>query len=240
MPGLMAYLGIHTATSQTSLTLLYEGKLFTETFQRRSSETDNLIITIDTLCQRAGMDFRDLAAIAVTTGPGHYLGIRVGVTTASMLREALQKPVYGVSTLDALLPTAAEGVYLSLLPARKGHWHACLLRVLWQPAAGLDMSASSAMLGTGWGYSTLTNSFVIAEAALGKTLGRFHAPITVCGEIPLSGFDIDETLLAKQKLMVRYVPTQVDTGRLAHLAKHRCDAGDSGGVLVPYYGYDAV
>jgi hypothetical protein len=186
------------------------------------------------------MDFRHLAAIAVTTGPGHYLGIRVGVTTAGMLREALQKPVYGVSTLEALLPTAAEGIYLALVPARKGYWHACLLRMVWQPDATLEMSESSAMLGHGWGYSALTKPFVIAESNLGKTLGRFHAPITVCGEIPLLGFDIDETLLVAQKLMVRYVPTQVDTGRLAHLAKYRCEAGDLGGVLVPYYGYEAV
>jgi tRNA threonylcarbamoyl adenosine modification protein YeaZ len=240
MLSLMAYLGIHTATSQTSLTLLKDGQCFTETCQRRSVDTDNLIVAIDKLCKKGAMDFRQLSGIAVTTGPGHYLGIRVGVTTASMLREALQKPVFGISTLEALLPTASEGIYLSLLPARKGTWHACLLRVLWQPAAGLEISESSAMLGAGWVYSALTKPFLIAETALGKTLSRFHAPITVCGEIPLAGFSIDEALLEQKKLRVRYVPTQVDTTRLARLAQARVEAGDVGGVLVPYYGYEAV
>jgi len=240
MPSLMAYLGIHTATSQTSLTLLKDGQCFTETFQRRSVDTDNLIVAIDKLCKKGAMDFRQLSGVAVTSGPGHYLGIRVGVTTAAMLRESLQKPVFGISTLEALLPTASEAIYLSLLPARKGTWHACLLRVVWQPQTGLEISESSAMLGQGWGYSALTKPFLIAETDLGKTLARFHAPITVCGEIPQSGFCIDDALLAEKKLMVRVVPTQVDTARLARLAQVRVEAGDLNGALVPYYGYDAV
>ncbi len=236
----MAYLGIHTATSQTSITLLKDGQCFTETFLRRSVETDNLVLTIDALCQRGGMDFRHVSGIAVTTGPGHYLGIRVGVTTVAMLREALQTPVFGVSTLAALLPTSGEGIYLSLLPARKGTWHACLFRVVWQPPTGLEISESSAMLGLGWGYTALTNPFLMAASALEKTLARFHGPVTVCGEIPLTGFDHEDFLLEQNKVLVKYVPTQVDTSRLARLAKARVEAGDSEAVLVPYYGYDAV
>ena len=235
----MAYLGIHTATSQTAITLLKDGQCFTETFMRRSLETDNLVVTIDALCQRGGMDFRRLSGIAVTTGPGHYLGIRVGVTTVSMLREALQTPVFGISTLDALLPTA-EGIYLALLPARKGSWHACLFRVLWQPPVGLELSKSAALLGLGWGYTALTKPFLIAETALKKTLERFQAPITLCGEIPPAGFDRGGLVGDYKKTRVKYVPTQVDTSRLARLAMSRLEAGDSDGVLVPYYGYEAV
>ena len=236
----MAYLGIHTATSQTSITLLKDGQCFTETFMRRSLETDNLVVTIDALCQRGGMDFRHVSGIAVTTGPGHYLGIRVGVTTVAMLREALQTPVFGISTLDALLPTSAEGIYLALLSARKGSWHACLFRVVWQPPVGVAISKSAALLGLGWGYTALTKPFLIAETALEKTLGRFHSPVTVGGESPHAGFDNGGGLLEHKKTRVKYVPTQVDTSRLARLAMARVEAGDSDGVLVPYYGYEAV
>lgn len=231
----MAYLGIHTATTHTALTLLTDQGFFTETFLRRSAETDNLILTIDHLCQRAAVDFRRLLGIVVTTGPGHYLGIRVGSTTVSMMHAALQIPTYGISTLDALLPATAQGLYWVLLPARKGSWHASLFRVIWQPEAHVQISENSALLGQGWGYTALTAPFVIKEEALSQTLGRFQAPITVCGEISTL-----PQILENEKTPVRYLDTRVDTARLASLAKQRHLAGMPGEGLRPYYGYDAV
>ena len=46
--------------------------------------------------------FRALDRIGVTTGPGSFTGLRVGLAFAQGLGAALDRPVVGVSTLDAL------------------------------------------------------------------------------------------------------------------------------------------
>jgi ribosomal-protein-alanine N-acetyltransferase len=55
---------------------------------------------IDRLCTEAGLARDSIDAIVVGTGPGTFTGLRVGVTTARGLGEALQVPVHGVPTFD--------------------------------------------------------------------------------------------------------------------------------------------
>jgi len=58
----------------------------------------------------AGVARQDLTAIVVGVGPGPYTGLRVGVVTARTLGYALEIPVYGVCSLDALARAAiADG-----------------------------------------------------------------------------------------------------------------------------------
>jgi tRNA threonylcarbamoyl adenosine modification protein YeaZ len=61
-------------------------------------------------------------AIVVGTGPGAFTGLRVGIATAKALAHALERPIVGISTGEALLDAArSEGMAgrdaLLLLPA---------------------------------------------------------------------------------------------------------------------------
>jgi tRNA threonylcarbamoyl adenosine modification protein YeaZ len=62
--------------------------------------------------EEAGVTFADLGAIVCGQGPGPFTGLRAGMVTAAALGQALGKPVYPVSTLDAI---AAEVVAHRLL-----------------------------------------------------------------------------------------------------------------------------
>lgn len=52
--------------------------------------------------EAAGLAFADLDLLAVTTGPGSFTGVRVGLSFVRALSLALKRPCVGVSTLEAL------------------------------------------------------------------------------------------------------------------------------------------
>ncbi len=61
-----------------------------------------LVPMIERTMADTGIEFAQLDRIAVTTGPGSFTGLRVGIATARGLGLALGIPVTGVVTLDAL------------------------------------------------------------------------------------------------------------------------------------------
>lgn len=81
----------------------------------------------DAAAEAGGFDA--IGRIGVTTGPGSFTGLRVGLAFALGLGAALDRPVVGVSTLDALaasVPTA--GFVAALIDARRGQVYARLFR----------------------------------------------------------------------------------------------------------------
>jgi tRNA threonylcarbamoyladenosine biosynthesis protein TsaB len=60
-----------------------------------------LMPLIARVMERAKLDFAALDRIAVTTGPGSFTGLRVGVAAARGLALAAGKPAVGLSTLSA-------------------------------------------------------------------------------------------------------------------------------------------
>jgi tRNA threonylcarbamoyladenosine biosynthesis protein TsaB len=52
--------------------------------------------------EQAGLVRQDLTAVGVGVGPGPFTGLRVGLVSARTLGFALDIPVYGICTLDAL------------------------------------------------------------------------------------------------------------------------------------------
>ncbi|HET7689948.1 MAG TPA: tRNA (adenosine(37)-N6)-threonylcarbamoyltransferase complex dimerization subunit type 1 TsaB [Nocardioidaceae bacterium] len=57
----------------------------------------------------AGMVRQDLTAIVAGVGPGPYTGLRVGIVTARTMGFALDIPVYGVCSLDAMAVASGLG-----------------------------------------------------------------------------------------------------------------------------------
>ncbi len=66
------------------------------------AHNEQLIPTIEELLAEAGKTYADLDAIVVGSGPGPFTGLRVGMATAQALGVALDIPVHGVCTHDAI------------------------------------------------------------------------------------------------------------------------------------------
>ena len=63
---------------------------------------ETVVPSIASVMEEAGLDFSGLDRIAVTTGPGTFTGVRIGVATARGLALASGLPVVGVTTLETV------------------------------------------------------------------------------------------------------------------------------------------
>ncbi|MDT9591737.1 tRNA (adenosine(37)-N6)-threonylcarbamoyltransferase complex dimerization subunit type 1 TsaB [Nocardioides zeae] len=70
--------------------------------ERSMQHGEQLAPLIASCLEQAGLDRRDLTAIAVGVGPGPFTGLRVGLVTARTLAHVLDLPTYGVCSLDVL------------------------------------------------------------------------------------------------------------------------------------------
>jgi tRNA threonylcarbamoyladenosine biosynthesis protein TsaB len=74
---------------------------------------------------RSGIGFNDLDRVAVTTGPGSFTGLRVGLSAARGIGLASGKPVVGITTLAAyaapVVSESGEHPIVSAIDARHDH-----------------------------------------------------------------------------------------------------------------------
>jgi tRNA threonylcarbamoyladenosine biosynthesis protein TsaB len=125
----MLLLAIDTAGPACAVAIVRDGEALA-----RSSEVigrghaERLMPMIEEALSKAGIAFKDLERIAVTTGPGSFTGVRVGVATARGLSLALGIPAIGIGSLEArALPvarTARAGTVVAVLDARRGELYA--------------------------------------------------------------------------------------------------------------------
>jgi tRNA threonylcarbamoyladenosine biosynthesis protein TsaB len=110
----MRILALDTALGACSAGLLEEGvpePLAGETIFMSRGHAEALLPMIDRVVARCPGGFAGLDRIAVTTGPGSFTGIRIGIAAARAIGLACEIPVVGLSTLAALAaPLIAEGV----------------------------------------------------------------------------------------------------------------------------------
>jgi tRNA threonylcarbamoyl adenosine modification protein YeaZ len=71
-------------------------------FDLGKGHAERLMATIAEALDASGMDYGGLGALAVSTGPGSFTGVRVGVSAVRGLALALKIPARGIMTLDAI------------------------------------------------------------------------------------------------------------------------------------------
>jgi tRNA threonylcarbamoyladenosine biosynthesis protein TsaB len=97
----MLLLALDTATEQVSVAVARDGAVLGAVQLaggRRHAE--QLAPAIEYLVRETGVRLEQLAAIAVGSGPGLFTGLRVGITTAKVMAQALRIPVVAIPSLD--------------------------------------------------------------------------------------------------------------------------------------------
>ncbi|RJQ53615.1 MAG: tRNA (adenosine(37)-N6)-threonylcarbamoyltransferase complex dimerization subunit type 1 TsaB [Actinobacteria bacterium] len=123
MDGEMLTLAFDTATEMCTVALGNEsGLLVSIDLLAPRAHLEKLLPLAQQALELTGRAQSEIEAIAVGVGPGSLTGVRIGVTTARSLAQALEVPCIGVSTLEVLAAAFSRSGALvcALIDARRG------------------------------------------------------------------------------------------------------------------------
>ena len=109
----MLILGLESSAVSAGAALVRDGRVIGETFLNVGlTHSETLLRLTDECLKNAKMTTEDVDAFAVAAGPGSFTGVRIGISAVKGLAFGSKKPVYGVSTLEALAYGASVEDYL--------------------------------------------------------------------------------------------------------------------------------
>jgi tRNA threonylcarbamoyladenosine biosynthesis protein TsaB len=100
-------LNIDTASQNAHVSFAKDGVVLNSLNSESQKEHGSFLqAAIKQLTKTTGINLKEIDAIAVTSGPGSYTGLRVGFASAKGLCYALKKPLLTIGTLEALTSSA--------------------------------------------------------------------------------------------------------------------------------------
>ncbi len=127
----MLTLAIDTSTQSGSVALLNSDSVLGECLINVGiNHSETLLPAIERILSVAGTEIAEVDLFALTVGPGSFTGLRVGASTVKGLALAANKPVVGVSSIDALALNVANSTITicPMLDARKKEVYTALYR----------------------------------------------------------------------------------------------------------------
>lgn len=118
----MIILAIDTSTNVASCAVMDDERLLGESMVNDSvTHSQKLLPLISETLDRCKIDIEEIDLFAVANGPGSFTGLRIGVSTINGLAQAMDKPVIGISSLEALAHnvSTSEKLIVPLLDARR-------------------------------------------------------------------------------------------------------------------------
>lgn len=96
-------LSLETSTSVCSVALHENGKLrVLSELHMEQAHASSLAVLIDGIKKITGVEWAQLKAVSVSSGPGSYTGLRIGTSTVKGLCFALGLPLISVGSLDVM------------------------------------------------------------------------------------------------------------------------------------------
>lgn len=142
-------LALDTATTTAALAVydLHQQQLLAElTWEARRRQTQDLLVMAQTLLTQLDLTPVQVTALAVTTGPGSFTGVRIGISTVKGIALALPTlpPIVGIPTLSVtaapwltlLQQLQPDGLLCAIIHAGRGRYNWVYFspdQLLWRP-----------------------------------------------------------------------------------------------------------
>lgn len=175
---------LDSAGAGCSVGVLAAGQRFVISERMAGGQAERLMPMVEAVIRDAGLSYSDIDAIVTTVGPGAFTGIRIGVSAAKGLGLALDRPVYGLSSLQALaLQFVTEkkpenGVAVILETKRADLYFQQFT------ASGLALSEPVALMASEMVKKINQDFFIVGDA-----IDRFCKETGLYGERCVKGFD---------------------------------------------------
>lgn len=99
----MRILALDSSSLVASVAITSEDDILAEyTINYKKTHSQTLLPMLDEIVRMVDLDISEVDAIAITSGPGSFTGLRIGSATAKGLGFALNKPIISVPTVDSL------------------------------------------------------------------------------------------------------------------------------------------
>lgn len=124
-------LAINTAFLDANLALQTEKGVSFKTIDAKAKHSENVLKTIDEMCQELGENINNVGVVAVVTGPGSFTGLRIGVAIAQALGCVNENLKYiSISSLKlmaykAIKSNMCDGDFVCVLNALSGLYFVC-------------------------------------------------------------------------------------------------------------------
>lgn len=128
----MRILAIETSTMVGGVAIMgeTEGLIAEQRLNVRTAHSERLMSAVAQALKQAGLQISDIDVFGLSTGPGSFTGLRIGLSAIKGFSFATGKPVVSVPTLEALawnFPFSAFPV-CTMLDARKKEVYAAVFR----------------------------------------------------------------------------------------------------------------
>ena len=109
----MKILALESSAKAASVAYLKDGELMAQYYQASGlTHSRTLLSMTEDMLKSLDMKVTDIDGIAVANGPGSFTGIRIGVAAAKGLAWGADKPICGVSTLEAMAHHCCDDRYI--------------------------------------------------------------------------------------------------------------------------------
>ncbi len=147
----MKILAFETTSHVASVAVLSDEVLLGEfTINHPKTHSQKLMPMLEMLLDALEIKIGEFDYLAVTSGPGSFTGVRIGVSTVKGLAQPHNIPVIAVSSLEALCQpfVGFEGLICPIMDARKNEVYTALYQ--WEKGVMKTLQADQAVEPLGW------------------------------------------------------------------------------------------
>lgn len=117
----MRILGIDTSGKTASVAICTEDNILAQTTVYTKLTHSQVILPIcRQVLKESAIELKDIDGISISSGPGSYTGLRIGISAVKAMCFALDKKCIGISTLESLAwnMIGFKGIICSVMTAR--------------------------------------------------------------------------------------------------------------------------
>ncbi|MBE7051689.1 MAG: tRNA (adenosine(37)-N6)-threonylcarbamoyltransferase complex dimerization subunit type 1 TsaB [Ruminococcaceae bacterium] len=118
----MKILAMDTSSVNATVALSDNNRIMGEyTVSNDRAHSQIIMPMLDELLRHCSVQIKEVDVFAVALGPGSFTGLRIGIAAMKTLAQALNKPIIGISSLDAVAASffATDKIICPIFDARR-------------------------------------------------------------------------------------------------------------------------